>query len=153
MRQAQRGHLSNLDIDRLHDLYDEAFHSGDKALSYRMEQLLKANHGFFDDDDDEYDDDVYDDDLPVDLDHMIDMLLKALPPQEVKKIRREMGSEGLRAVVKKMLLDDMEAHFGNAADADDDDDVFNPFDSAPKRGKKTGGKTGKKASDKQLDFF
>ena len=151
VRQAQRGHLSSQDIDCLHDLHDEAYHSGDKALSYRVEQLLNASHGFFDfDDDDEYDDDVYDDGLPVDLEHFIDMLIKALPAQEVKRLQREMGREGLREAAKKMLLDDMEAHFGQAPE---DDDVFNPFDSTPKQGKKTGRKAGKKAPDKQLDFF
>ena len=153
VRQARHGHLSDQDIDRLHDLYDEAYHSGDKALSHRIEQLLKASHSLFDfDDDDEYDDDVYDDGPPVDLEHFIDMLIKALPAQEVNKLQREMGREGLREAAKKMILDDMEAHFGEVPD-DDDDDVFNPFDSAPKRGKKAGGKAGKKASDKQLDFF
>ncbi|MEN8166998.1 MAG: tetratricopeptide repeat protein [Pseudomonadota bacterium] len=100
--------LSTRDRRQLESAYQSARADGDMRTVHRIGELLDAGLPFMEPDDAPFDSFGFEESsesLPEgeELEHIIDMLMKGSGPPEVEEMKRELGPEGARRLLREIL--------------------------------------------------
>ncbi|MCF6356086.1 MAG: hypothetical protein L3J26_13475 [Candidatus Polarisedimenticolaceae bacterium] len=145
----QSNRLSDKELSRLEKALRKAYQDGEMGVTHCIEKLLEREEEFnpfgaftpFDDDPGGFHD------LPVapDMDFLIDMLIDTLPPDEIAKMKKMMGEDGLRESLKQFIIEQ-----GGGLSFDDTASTSDPFGAKKRKATPKKRTAKKKAAKKKL---